>query len=61
MTGVRFPAGSGNLSLFHSCVQTGSVAHQDSYPSRLEFLFPSVNLVISLPRLFPHKKLNSLS
>jgi len=31
LSGVRFPAGAGNLSLHH-CVQTGSGAPPASYP-----------------------------
>jgi hypothetical protein len=29
---VRFPAGDGNFSLHHRCVQNGSGAHTASYP-----------------------------
>jgi hypothetical protein len=31
MIGVRFPAGAGNFSFHHLCVQTSSGAHQASY------------------------------
>jgi hypothetical protein len=39
MSGVRIPAGAGNLSLHH-CVQTGSGAHPASYPMGTRGSFP---------------------
>jgi hypothetical protein len=41
-SGIRFPAGTGNLSLLHS-VQTGSVAHLPSSPMGMGgALYPGV-------------------
>jgi hypothetical protein len=37
---VRFPAGDGNFSLHHRCVQNGSGAHPASYPMGTRGLFP---------------------
>jgi hypothetical protein len=38
-SGLRFPAGAGNLSLHH-CVQNGSEAHPVSYPMGTSGIFP---------------------
>jgi hypothetical protein len=37
---VRFPAGAGNFSLHHRCVQNGSGAHPPSYPMGTRGSFP---------------------
>jgi hypothetical protein len=37
---VRFPAGTGNFSLYHRCVQNGSRAHPVSYPMGTRVSFP---------------------
>jgi hypothetical protein len=36
----RFPAGVGNFSLHHRCVQNGSGAHPASYPMGTRCSFP---------------------
>jgi len=40
MIGVRFPAGAGNFSLRHRCVQNCSGAHPASYPLGTRGRFP---------------------
>jgi hypothetical protein len=39
---VRFPAGAGNFSLHHRCVQNSSGAHPASYPMGTRGSFPGV-------------------
>jgi hypothetical protein len=38
---VRFPAGAGNFSLHHRCIQNGSGAHPASYPMGTRGSFPA--------------------